>query len=435
MVELAALEDVGERELVERGRAHVGGLLALDQAPGQRRRRQQPAQAQPGRQHLARRARVHDDVAAQPLDRADRLAVVAELRVVVVLDDQRARPRRPVREGRPAIGRQHPARRVLVGGRDDDAVDVEALQEIDPQAVLVDGDAHRVEAGRGERRPVLGVGRVLDRDHARATRPHRPRGEREALREAAADDDVHRVGGGPAGPVEVRGEGDPQLRDPVAAEIGQPIARRPQRGPRRRLRSQTARGNSDTSGRPGRKSNSARAGSISGDGMAPRSPTARRASRRRAGWPGSPRRPAARRPRRRSRATPRAARRTRGSTAAPSRRAGGRPGSPRGGPARAGGGAAAGSRDRAAGAARRRNWSSFLPSNRTLSEVRSRVTMQASPRHAHDGGPRWTPCITLASFGIILAVFGVIAAILGEDTRDGFADGFRDDPFVSLRCR
>lgn len=43
--------------------------------------------------------------------------------------------------------------------------------------------------------------------------------------------------------------------------------------------------------------------------------------------------------------------------------------------------------------------------------------------------------ITLASVGIILAVFGVIAAILGEDTRDGFADGFRDDPFVSLRCR
>ena len=43
--------------------------------------------------------------------------------------------------------------------------------------------------------------------------------------------------------------------------------------------------------------------------------------------------------------------------------------------------------------------------------------------------------ITLASVGIILAVFGVIAAILGEDTRDGFADGFRDDPFVSLRSR
>ena len=43
--------------------------------------------------------------------------------------------------------------------------------------------------------------------------------------------------------------------------------------------------------------------------------------------------------------------------------------------------------------------------------------------------------ISLASFGVILAVFGVIAAILGEDTREGFADGFRDDPFISLRCR
>ena len=39
--------------------------------------------------------------------------------------------------------------------------------------------------------------------------------------------------------------------------------------------------------------------------------------------------------------------------------------------------------------------------------------------------------LSLASFGVILAVFGVIAAILGEDTRDGFADGFREDPFIS----
>ena len=43
--------------------------------------------------------------------------------------------------------------------------------------------------------------------------------------------------------------------------------------------------------------------------------------------------------------------------------------------------------------------------------------------------------ITFASIGILLAIFGVIAAILGEDTREGFADGFRDDPFVSLRSR
>jgi hypothetical protein len=43
--------------------------------------------------------------------------------------------------------------------------------------------------------------------------------------------------------------------------------------------------------------------------------------------------------------------------------------------------------------------------------------------------------VTLASFGAILAIFGVIAAILGEDTRDGFADNFRDDPFVSIRLR
>jgi len=43
--------------------------------------------------------------------------------------------------------------------------------------------------------------------------------------------------------------------------------------------------------------------------------------------------------------------------------------------------------------------------------------------------------ITVASIGILLAIFGIIAAIVGEDTREGFADGFRDDPFISLRSR
>ena len=188
VVELAALEDVGERELVEGGRAHVGGLLGHRSGSGSA-----PAATAASRgaarvpAPCSRNPRT-PRVAAQALDRADRLAVVAELGVVVVLDDQRAGPRRPVHEGRPAVGREHAARRVLVGGRDDDARRRRAAPAGRPA-----GRARRPERPRRPGRRAASVARYSGSDGSstattpRAARPHRPRGQREALREAAAD--------------------------------------------------------------------------------------------------------------------------------------------------------------------------------------------------------------------------------------------------------
>ena len=109
-VELAARDEVGERELVEQRRAAVVAASAL----ARRRVREplgqhEPAEPQRRRERLARRARVDDALGRHALQRADRLAVVAVLGVVVVLDDDRAalaRPVRAARRGAPARARR-----------------------------------------------------------------------------------------------------------------------------------------------------------------------------------------------------------------------------------------------------------------------------------------------------------------------------------------
>ena len=57
-VVVAPLQDVGEGQLVERRRAHVGRLFRRDQGVGHRGRGDQPAKAQPGGEDLARGAGV-----------------------------------------------------------------------------------------------------------------------------------------------------------------------------------------------------------------------------------------------------------------------------------------------------------------------------------------------------------------------------------------
>ena len=224
MVQLAAFEDVGEGQLVEGRGAHVGGLLRLDQPVREVRRGDEPAEAQARGQHLARGSRIDHVVPVETLDGADRLAVVAELGVVVVLDDQRAAADGPVDEGGATLGREDGAGRVLVGGGDDDAVDVETVEQVHPHPALVDRHADRVQARSCQRRAVLGVRRVLDGDPARAGGTHRARGQREPLGEPRADHDVGRIRAGATRTVEVCGERDAQLRDAVAVEVGEPLA-------------------------------------------------------------------------------------------------------------------------------------------------------------------------------------------------------------------
>ena len=103
-VELAAVEEVGERELVEHRRAAIGEQLGLGDALDELRREDEPAEPEPGRERLAGGAGVDHAVGSEALQRADRRAVVAVLGVVVVLDDQRVALARPAARRRRATG-------------------------------------------------------------------------------------------------------------------------------------------------------------------------------------------------------------------------------------------------------------------------------------------------------------------------------------------
>ena len=79
-----------------------------------------PAQPQGRRQGLADGAEGDDLVGCQPLQRADRVTVVAELRVVVVLQHHRIVVASPGEQRVPALRREHDAGGPLVSRGDDD---------------------------------------------------------------------------------------------------------------------------------------------------------------------------------------------------------------------------------------------------------------------------------------------------------------------------
>ena len=71
----------------------------------------EPSDADDRTQRLAHAPAVDDTVGPQALQRADRGAVVAELGVVVVLDDQRVVRSRPLPERDAPLRREHGAER------------------------------------------------------------------------------------------------------------------------------------------------------------------------------------------------------------------------------------------------------------------------------------------------------------------------------------
>ena len=99
-----------------------------------------PSHADRRCQRLRDRAEVDRAVRRERLHRAERLAVVAELRVVVVLDDPTARPPSPVNEPAPPLETQDGSHRVLVSRGDQDRVHISPLQHVEAHAVLVHGD-------------------------------------------------------------------------------------------------------------------------------------------------------------------------------------------------------------------------------------------------------------------------------------------------------
>ena len=102
-IQIATRHELGERRLGELRDVAVATTLF-----GHRRakcgRQDEPADAQTGPECLARGAEIHHSVGRDALERADGVTVVAELAVVVVLDDPRVAFSGPIDKARAALG-------------------------------------------------------------------------------------------------------------------------------------------------------------------------------------------------------------------------------------------------------------------------------------------------------------------------------------------
>ena len=229
-VVLAAGEQVGEGQLLDRRRAGVERrLLGLDLVD-QVHRHAHPADPDPRRERLRRRTEVHDATRVQPLDRADRDPVVAELGVVVVLDDEPVATTRPGDELGPAIGRHHGPRRELVGRRHEHRVPGGLVESVGPQTAVV--DRHRLDRQTGSRDglPRVRLRRGLARDRPRTAGTQHPAQDVQRLGEALRDDDPLRLGADAADPAEIVAQRRPELRTPaVVAIVERRVGRRAHR--------------------------------------------------------------------------------------------------------------------------------------------------------------------------------------------------------------
>ena len=94
-------DEVGQRELLDRRGARVRERLRVQEMRRERRRRDQPADAQRREEQLRGGARVeHAAAVVERLEALDRIAVEAELAVVVVFENVRVARERPIRAAR-----------------------------------------------------------------------------------------------------------------------------------------------------------------------------------------------------------------------------------------------------------------------------------------------------------------------------------------------
>ena len=147
-------DEVGEAQLVQDARPRLPFALGSEHAVHVPLRQHHPAEPHRGGQALADRADVDHALGVETLDGADGLAVVAELPVVVVLQDHPAPRACPVDHRCPALGGQRSAGRELVRGREQHGPF--ACQPVDTGAVFVEGERHGPYAGSREQFPVEG---------------------------------------------------------------------------------------------------------------------------------------------------------------------------------------------------------------------------------------------------------------------------------------
>jgi hypothetical protein len=202
-------DELGQGQLVQAGRPICQpGCHRIEQP----RWHNQPAEPQSRSQALAGRPRVDHTTGCERLQGADRLPVITEFPVVVVLDHQAApaghlmaaawMQRRAQRELM-RRGQQHCVR---IAGRADHGAPVVDGHRPQPQSLPAGDSAVRL----------MTVG--FDRERTCSVRAQHAADGRQPMREAAADHDAAGIGDHAAGPGQVIGQGHPQLRQ--AARIG-----------------------------------------------------------------------------------------------------------------------------------------------------------------------------------------------------------------------
>jgi hypothetical protein len=123
------------------------------------------------------------------------LAVIAELGVVVVLQDGSVDFGCPCDQGMAPLGCQHHPGRPLVRRGDDDGSGAGSMERVDVEAVTADGHGNRMHPRAPNQLVVLAGPGILEADPLDARAPKGGQGQHESLAEAADDHCVFRVGG------------------------------------------------------------------------------------------------------------------------------------------------------------------------------------------------------------------------------------------------
>ena len=220
----AVLDHLVHDALVEAGRVQVGRLLGLQQLGEQRRRRQQVAQPQPRRQHLAEGAEVDRVVAERGRDRRRRRGVVPEVAVGVVLDHRQPVRARRLGERDAARRRQTaPARVLEVGQQVEKTRTTRGRQRLGSRALVVAVDRHEARLVGAEGLQRAEVGRRLDGDRAAGVEQHLAHQVQPLLR--AGGDEHARGVGAQALPLQIGGDPLAQRRVALAGGVLQRVAR------------------------------------------------------------------------------------------------------------------------------------------------------------------------------------------------------------------
>jgi hypothetical protein len=160
-VVLAAVDQSRQHELVERWGEIVQEPLEALGFLHEMSRQDEPAKTERRSKRLRNRAELDDSFWVETLEGAHRLAVVAELGVVVVLGDQGTPFACPTEQLAAPHAAQHGAGRELVGGSDEHRVGVEAANA---DALLVDRLSDELEAEGADAFMLAAVRGILDRD-------------------------------------------------------------------------------------------------------------------------------------------------------------------------------------------------------------------------------------------------------------------------------